>query len=207
MAFRLFPREESFYDDFERAAEIVLEAAGLIVDATEHFEKVVENAKRLERLEHDGDQVTHDIMARLNRTFITPIDREDIHQLASALDDVLDLIEEVTERFILYKVQRITPQAKQIASVIRQQAEEIHNMIPKLRDMRHERIMEHCIEINRLENAGDRLLREALAALFDGSPDPLTVIKWRELYGLMETATDKCEDVANTIEGIVLKNA
>ena len=207
MVFRLIPKEQLFYDDFERAAGIILTAAGLLVDATEHFEKLNETAKQLERLEHDGDQVLHDIMARLNRTFITPIDREDIHQLASRLDDVLDLIEEVSERFILYKVQTITPQARQLAKVIQQQAQEIHKVMPKLRDMRHERIMEHCIEINRLENTGDQLLREAFAALFDGQPDPLIVIKWRELYELMELATDKCEDVANTIEGIVLKNA
>lgn len=207
MGFRLIPKEEAFYDQFERAAGIVLTAAGLLVEATEHIEKVAEHARRMERLEHDGDQVLHDIMARLNRTFITPIDREDIHQLAAELDDVLDLIEETTERFVLFKVQAMSPTAKEIAQVILQQAEEIHKVIPKLRDMRHERIMEHCIEINRLENAGDRLLREAFASLFDGNPDPLTVIKWRELYELMERATDKCEDVANTIEGIVLKNA
>ena len=207
MAFRLFRKEESFYDDFERSAEIVLAAAGLIVEATEHFEKIVDSAKRLKQLEHDGDQVLHDMMGRLNRTFITPIDREDIHQLAAALDDVLDLIEEVAERFVLYKVRTITPLAQQMAKVIQQQAQEIHKVIPKLRDLRHERVMEHCIEVNRLENTGDQLLREGLVALFDGTPDPLTVIKWRELYGLMELATDKCEDVANAIEGIVLKNA
>ena len=207
MGFRLIPKEEKFYDEFERAAKIVLNAATLLVEATERFETLAENAKRIERLEHDGDQVLHDIMARLNRTFITPIDREDIHHLAAALDDVLDLIEETTERFILFKVQSIMPTAVEIARVIQQQAQEINHVIPKLRDMRHERIIEHCIEINRLENAGDRLLRDAFARLFDGSPDPLNVIKWRELYELMEAATDKCEDVANVVEGIVLKNA
>jgi predicted phosphate transport protein (TIGR00153 family) len=207
MAFRLIPREEKFYDEFERLASIVLKAAGMLQEATERFETLAENAKRVERLEHDGDQITHDIVARLNRTFITPIDREDIHQLAAALDDVLDLIEETTERFILFKIQAMTPPAAQIAKVIQQQAQEIHLIISKLKDMRHERILEHCIEINRLENAGDRLLREAFASLFDGTPDPLYVIKWRELYELMELATDKCEDVANTVESIVLKNA
>jgi uncharacterized protein Yka (UPF0111/DUF47 family) len=207
MAFRLIPREESFYDQFEQQAEIVRQAAGLLVEATSHFELLAEKAKQLERLEHDGDQVTHDIMARLNRTFITPLDREDIHQLAAALDDVLDLVEATTEQFILYKITTVSPQAKQLAEVIRQQAEEIHKVISKLRHLRHEQVMEHCIEINRLENVGDRLLRDAMGALFEGAPDPLLVIKWRDIYTLLESATDKCEDVANVVEAIVLKNA
>ncbi|HAM39943.1 MAG: phosphate transport regulator [Omnitrophica WOR_2 bacterium RIFCSPLOWO2_02_FULL_63_16] len=207
MGFRLIPKDESFFDLFEQQAAILLEASGVLVEATERFETLAANAKRLERLEHDGDQLTHELMAKLNRTFITPFDREDIHQLVAALDDVLDLMEAVTERFILFKVQQIMAPAKEIAKVIQQQAQEIHRVIPKLRHMRHEQIMPHCIEINRLENVGDRLLRDAFAALFDGSPDPIAVIKWRELYELLETATDKGEDVANTIEGIVLKNA
>ena len=207
MAFRLIPKEESFFDQFEQFAEILLQAAGLLVEATGRFETLPEQAKRLERLEHDGDQITHDIMARLNRTFITPIDREDIHELASAQDDILDLIEATTERIILYKVRSILPGAQQLAQVIQQQVQEIHAVVPKLRDMRRERILEHCIEVNRLENAGDRILRDSMSALFEGNNDPITVIKWRDLYTLLESATDKCEDVANVIEGIVLKNA
>ena len=207
MAFRLIPKDESFYDQFERQAEILLQAAGVLVEVTRQFEALGEKAKQLERLEHDGDQVTHDIMARLNRTFITPLDREDIHQLASALDDVLDLMEATTEQFILYKITTVSPQEKQLAEVIQQQAEEIYKVIPKLRHLRDEQVMEHCIAINRLEKGGDRLLRDAMGALFEGAPDPLLVIKWRDLYTLLESATDKCEDVANVVEGIVLKNA
>jgi len=207
MAFRLIPKEESFFDLFEQLAEILVKAADLLLEATTRFETLPENAKRLERLEHDGDKVTHEIMARLNRTFITPIDREDIHQLTAALDDVLDLIEATTERFVLYKVTSVTPATQQLAKVIQQQVEEIHRVIPKLRHMRHEHIMEHCIEINRLENVGDRLLRDSIGGLFEQAPDPLAVIKWRDIYTLLESATDKCEDVANVIEGVVLKNA
>lgn len=207
MAFRLIPKEESFYDQFERQAEILLQAAGVLVEATRQFETLGEKAKQLERFEHDGDQVIHDIMARLNRTFITPLDREDIHQLASALDDVLDLMEATTERFVLYKIAAVTPGAQQLAEVIQQQAQQIHKVIPKLRHLRYEQVMEHCIEINRLENVGDRLLRDSIGALFEGTPDPLLVIKWRDLYTLLESATDKCEDVANVVEAIVLKNA
>lgn len=206
MAFRLIPREESFFDLFEHLADILLKAAGLLVEATERVETLPENAKRLERLEHDGDQITHELMTRLNRTFITPIDREDIHELGTALDDILDLIEATTEQFILYKVTTMTPAALQLAHVIQQQVNEIHRVMPQLRHLRHEPIMEHCVEINRLENAGDRLLRDSIAALFNGTPDPLAVIKWRDIYTLLESATDKCEDVANVIEGIVLKN-
>jgi predicted phosphate transport protein (TIGR00153 family) len=206
MAFRLIPKEESFFDLFEQLTGILVKAGGHLAEAMAHPEALKEHALRLERLEHDGDQVTHEIITRLNRTFITPFDRDDIHGLTTALDDVLDLIEAATERFVLYKITAMQPQAKEIATVIQQQLQQIEKIVPKLRHLRHEHIIEHCIEINRLENAGDRLLRDAFAALFTGTPDPIHVIKWRELYEFLETATDKCEDVANVIESIVLKN-
>lgn len=207
MGFRLIPKEQSFFELFEKASNNLLNAGRLLVQTMEKFDGIAENAQRMERLEHDGDQITHEIMARLNQTFITPLDREDIHQLASALDDVLDFIEATTERFVLYKIKTITPYAKEMAEVVAKQVEEIHEMMPKLRHMRQEEILKHCIEINRLENTGDRLLRNAVVALFDSKSDPLDVMKWRELYELMETANDKSEDVAVVIEGIVLKNA
>ena len=207
MRFRLIPKEESFFDLFEQASNNLLEAGRLLADTMERFDKVAEHAQRMERLEHEGDQLIHDIMARLNRTFITPLDREDIHQLASAIDDVLDFIEATTERFVLYKITSVTPFAKDLSHVIAQQVEEVHRIMPQLRRMRQPDILQHCIEINRLENAGDRILRNAVAALFDSQTNPLEVMKWRELYELMESATDKCEDVAVVIEGIVLKNA
>jgi predicted phosphate transport protein (TIGR00153 family) len=207
MAFRLIPKEESFYDMFEQLSGILVEGADVLVEAMAKFESVAESAKRLERLEHDGDQITHDIIAKLNRTFITPIDREDIHRLASDLDDVLDLMEAATERFILYRVTSLRPEAEQIAKVIQQQVRQVQQMLPKLRHLRHERILEHCIEINRLENTGDRILRDSIGRLFEGTPDPLTVLKWRGLYELLEVATDRCQDIANTVEAIVLKHA
>jgi len=207
MAFRLIPKDESFFDLFEQAANRLVTAAGVLVEATGRSETLADNAKRLERLEHDADQLTHELVEKVNRTFITPFDREDIYNLATELDDVMDLMEATTERFILFKVQQVLPQAQEIAKVIQQQAQEIQRVMPQLRRLSRDSIMPHCVEINRLENVGDRLLRDAMAALFDGRYDPLTVIKWRELYELMEQATDKCEDVANTIEGIVLKNA
>ena len=207
MPFRLIPKEESFFDLFEKASTNLLEAARLFTETLEHFEKVSENAQRMERKEHEGDQIIHEIMARLNRTFITALDREDIHELASAIDDVLDFMEATTERFILYKIKQVTPYAKDMAHVIAKQAQEIHFIMPKLRKMRHEEILQHCIEINRLENAGDRLMRTAVTELFEQEKDPFLAMKWRELYELMEDATDSGEDVAVVIEGIVLKNA
>lgn len=207
MAFRFIPREESFFDLFEKASENLLQAGQLLVQTMEQFDSVAENARRMERLEHDGDQITHEIVARLNRTFITPLDREDIHRLASAMDDVLDLMEATTERFVLYQVKTVTSFAIELARVIAKQVEEIHHVLPHLRKMHQQDILRHCIEINRLENEGDRLLRAAVVQLFDSQANPLDVMKWRELYDLMESATDKNEDVAVVIEAIVLKNA
>ncbi|MCS6952892.1 MAG: DUF47 family protein [Bryobacterales bacterium] len=205
----LIPREEAFFDLFEKLSEKLQTAARLLVDTTEHFDHLNDNAMRMERLEHDGDQVVHEIMARLSRTFITPLDREDIHRLASALDDVLDFIEATTEHFVIYKIREATPPARELAQVIAKQVEEIASMIAQLRKLEHKNISQHCIEINRLENQGDRILRGALADLFNNhnGASPLEVLKWRDLYEIMEAATDKGEDVADVFESIALKNA
>ena len=206
--FTLIPKETQFFGLFEKLSKLLLEAGRVLHEVTSSdFRDLQEKAQRLERLEHDADQVTHEIMAKLNRTFITPIDREDIHQLATAMDDVMDFIEGVTEHLILYKVKQPTSQFKALAEAVYHQVQEIDKMIPRLKNLRHSDILQHCIEINRLENQGDRILREAVANLFDRGGDPLEVMKWRELYAMLETATDKCEDVAVAIEGIFLKNA
>lgn len=205
--FNFLPRETKFFDMFERSAQNLLKGAYILKDLANDFTTLTENAAKLERLEHDSDQITHEIMERLNKTFVTPIDREDIHELTAALDDVMDFIEAATERMILYKIKAATPEMKRIADVIFRQAEEINKVMPRLKDLKHAHVMEHCIEINRLENEGDRILREAVANLFDNRTDPLEVIKWRDIYDYLETATDKCEDVAVIIEGIVLKHA
>ena len=207
MAFRLVPKEEIFFDLFQQASNNLSEAGKVLAETMEHFDRLPEYAHKLERLEHAGDQITHDLMARLNKTFITPIDREDIHRLASALDDVLDFIEAVTERFMLYKIKTATHHAKELAKVVAAQVEEIHRAMGELRKLSHKHVMEHCIEVNRLENQGDRVARAAVSELFDSQQPPLEVMKWRELYDLLETATDKCEDVAVVIEGIVLKHS
>ena len=205
--FQLIPKEQQFFGLFERLAEHLLQAGTLLHELVSDVHQIGEKAKQLERVEHDADQVTHQIMAKLNSTFITPIDREDIHQLATALDDVIDFIEGAAEHMILYEIQQPTPQFKALAEVVFRQVTEIHKMMPRLNNLRHADILVHCIEVNRLENEGDRIDREALAELFEKRGDPLEVMKWRDLYDLLETATDKCEDVAVAIEGIFLKNA
>src|SRR5574341_839524 len=134
MAFRLIPKEESFFDLFEKASDNLFEAAKLLAETMAEFDKLQENAVRMERIEHGGDQIVHEISARLNQTFITPLDREDIHHLASALDDVLDLIEQTTERFVLFKVKEVTPFATELAQVVLRQVEQIHMIMPELRD-------------------------------------------------------------------------
>ncbi len=206
MQLRLIPQETGFFDLFERASNNLMVAARLLVETVDKFDALAENAERMKRLEHEGDQITHDILARLHRSFITPIDREDIHMLASALDDVMDFIEATTERFVMCSVSQPNSHAKALAQVILKQVEEIHQIMPQLRRLREDNILQHCIEINRLENEGDRILRVAVAELFTSRDDLLEVIKWREIYDLMETATDKSEDVADVIEAIVLKN-
>ncbi len=203
---RLIPKEIRFFELFERSAKLLLEGGKVLHEALGRVEQLVPMAERLERLEHDADQVTHEIMAKLNRTFITPLDREDIHRLATALDDVMDFIEGVTEHLVLYKVKSIPPSFASLGEAVLKQVEQINQMIPRLKDLRHSDILQHCIEVNRLENEGDRILREAVAQMFEKGGDPLEVMKWRELYGMLETATDKCEDVAVVIEGIFLKN-
>ena len=177
MAFRLIPKDESFFDLFEQMSKLLVEATGVLVEATEHVGSMAKQAKRLERLEHDADQLTHELMEKLNRTFITPLDREDIHQLATELDDIMDLMEATTERFVLFKVKEIMPQAHEITRVIHQQVQELDQALPKLRRLRRESIMPHCIEVNRLENTADRLVRTAFANLFDGRHDALAFLK------------------------------
>ena len=203
--FRLIPREEKFFEFFEKAANNILEGAKVLVQMTdERGADLQERWKRLEDLEHVGDKITHQIIRKLNRTFITPIDREDIHSLAVALDDVMDLIEASAARMSLYKIKQPTEEARKLAQVILKSAQEIVKAVSNLERM--DNVMEHCIEINRLENMADEISREAIADLFDKGHDPMDVIKWKEIYETMEMATDGCEDVANIVESVALKS-
>jgi predicted phosphate transport protein (TIGR00153 family) len=204
--FNLIPKEVRFFDLFDQQSQHIIHAAGLLQDMVQNFSDARAKANAIKEIEHQGDQVTHEIVRRLNTTFITPIDREDIHDLATHLDDVLDFIEAVAERLVVYRIKEVTSPARALADVIMQTAQAMDRAIKCLRTM-DPGFHEHAVEVNRLENSADRLLRESLAALFEESVDPIEVIKWKEIYETMETVTDRCEDVANVIEGIILKMA
>jgi predicted phosphate transport protein (TIGR00153 family) len=201
------PREESFFDMLDRASQNLRKAGKLLIESLRNPEDLDASAKQMKVLEEEGDAILHDLMDKLHLTFITPLDREDIHDLISALDDVLDFIEAAADRFALYHPPTILPEAVELAEVIDRQTEEIHTIVPLLRRVTRTAILPHCIEINRLENVADGKLRHALQKLFAAPADPLHVIQWKELYELLEAAADKAEDVADVIEGIVLKNA
>ncbi len=203
--FRFIPRDEKFFDMFEAAALNIREAAVALKEMVESEGNYDTWWKQVEEYEHKGDRLTHELMKKLNQTFITPLDREDIHQLGSGLDDVVDLIEAAATRMALYGIKRCTPEAKRLAELIHHMAEEIVLSVQNLNAMNN--ILSHCVEINRLENLADIVSRDAIAALFKEGNDPIDIIKWKEIYETLETATDRCEDVADILERIVLKNA
>jgi len=206
--FPFIPREEKFFDLFQASAQNVVEAAHRLKEMVDSWENVEGSLDEITKLEHQGDTITHDIMARLNRTFVTPFDREDIVELAHSLDDIIDFIHAAADSMLLYKVSRPGPRAKELADIIVQAAEEVEKVMPQLR--KHivlSQVLKRCVEINRLENVADRVYRSAIAELFSDSADIANVIKWREIYAHMESATDRCEDVANVLEGVAIKHA
>ncbi len=204
--FRLLPREEKFFDLFEQQAAHVVSASRVLEDLVLDYASGEARARQIKDLEHAGDSLTHEMVRRLNTTFVTPIDREDIYALASRLDDVLDLIDAVADRIVLYRIGKPTDGCIDMAKIIVKAAEETDRAVHCLRTL-SPFYHKHAVEVNRLENQADRLLRDELTALFDHEPNPITVIKWKELYETMEAVTDRCEDVVNVIEGIVLKMA
>ncbi len=200
----LFPKQEDFFALFRRQAELARKGADLLRDMMEHFDRLEERAQELKAVEHEADGVTHEVFGKLNRSFVTPLEREDIHDLASGLDDVLDAVEAIASRLVLFKIPRSTPAAVQLATIIATAAAQIEQAVGHLRDSSD--LLDHTVEINRLENEADNVSRHAVADLFGGGHELLDVLRWREIYGRLEGAADKCEDVANTIEAIVLKN-
>jgi predicted phosphate transport protein (TIGR00153 family) len=205
VSLRLFPREESFFDLFAQQGALVREGCDLLYAQLNHFDEREEYSRKLKDVEHRGDLVTHEIFERLNRTFITPLEREDIHALASGLDDVLDSVEAIGHRMVIFKVPAVTTQALQLAEILTRCATQIEQAAKNLRDFKN--LMAFTIEINRLENEADAISRDAVADLFTGRHEVLDVMRWKELYGRLENAADQCEDVANTIESIVIKNS
>jgi hypothetical protein len=199
------PREREFFDLFEEAATNIVRAADLLDQMLASYPEHAELARDVLVCEQEGDRITHDIIQRLNQTFVTPIDREDILQLASALDDIVDYTEEVADYLGLYKIEAPMEQAQRQAHILLQATRQISQAMPRLRSFRD--ISHYTVEINRLENDGDRTTREAVASLFDGGIDPMVVIRWKDIFERLEAAIDATEHVANILEGIVIKNA
>ena len=204
----LVKKEEAFFDMFERATKNLSASVDVFLEMIKDFSKLEQGVQKLDELEHEGDIITHEIMDRLNRTFITPIDRDDIHAIAAGIDDVLDLTEEVADRIFLYKLEKPTQNLVQMAQILHQSVMEVAKAITSLRDLkRPRRILDYAIEINRLENEADMLLKMTMVELFERATSPLEVIKWKEVYESLEKAIDKCEDMAVVIESVVVKNA
>jgi len=206
--FPFIPREQKFFDLFEESAHNMVKAARGLKRMVDTWGDIRKSVDEIDDLEHKGDTITHQIMAQLNRTFVTPFDREDIAMLAHTLDDVTDFIHAAADAMLIYKIDHPTSRAKELADIIVQAAVEVEKAIPQLRHRAELRkILERCVEINRLENLADRVFRSAQAELFGDTADMAQVIKWREIYEHMESATDRCEDVSNVLEGVALKYA
>ncbi|MDH7602684.1 MAG: DUF47 family protein [Armatimonadota bacterium] len=208
MQLRLLPKEEKFFELFRQQANNVVEGARLLKSFLEDYTDLEQKRLKIEMAESTGDEIAHRIIEKLNTTFITPMDREDIHALASALDDILDFVYACAQRLHLYGVKTITKDAIALANVILRAAEETAALVDEMEDLRNVKSLKNrWIEVNRLENEGDRISRQAIAELFEKEKDPIEVIKWKEIYEHLETAIDKCEDAANIVEAVVLKNA
>lgn len=202
---RILPREEGFHDMFVELAENVSLAAKAMVAMLQDFSNPSAAAEKIKDLEHANDTITHNLIKKLNRTFITPFDREDIHELASKIDDVLDLTDAAASRLVTYRIEKIRPGVVDLASALKEATDELVAAVKVLEKRDH--VLDHCIEINRLENEADRLCRNLIANLFEQEKDPVQIIKWKEIIEVLEIAADKCEDVANVIETITLKSA
>ena len=202
---QLIPRDVKFYDLFREQAENIHQAAQMLVNLFEDFKDVEKHVAEIKFLEHKGDQLTHALMMKLNKTFITPFDREDIHALGSALDDVLDLVDAAASRLVTYKVTAVTPGARQLSKVILHGTDIIVQAIGQLN--KPQNILEYCDQLAMLEEEADRIKGECVARLFENSTNPVEIIKWKEIYEVLEATTDKCEDVADVLEAVVLKAA
>lgn len=204
--FSIMPSEPKFFDLFERSVANVANAAKELANFFDNYTNVPQKVARMTELEHNGDAITHQIMEQLHRTFVTPLDREDIALLTERLDDVMDFMEGAANAMLLYRIEQPTSRAREMAAILVALTNELVIAVPCLRNRsKMKEILEHCVEINRLENEADAIVRHALAELFDGT-SIADVIKWREIYEHLETAVDKGEDVANVLEGVVLKH-
>jgi len=196
--------DREFFDLFERAGENMVRATELLDEMLARYPETEHLARDILACEHDGDRVTHEVFQRLNQTFVTPIDREDILQLSAALDDIVDYTEEVADYLGLYRIEAPMAQAQRLAGVLRDATRQIAAAIPLIPGFKD--ISEQMVEVHRLENEGDRITREAVASLFEGGIDPIVVIRWKDIFERLENAIDSTERAAFILEGIVIKN-
>jgi uncharacterized protein Yka (UPF0111/DUF47 family) len=209
MLSRLLPRETSFFDHFDRHVALTLQGVREFVALAAGEGAIAERVKRIKEIEHETDVITHQCVEALHKTFITPIGRDSIHRLISRMDDIMDFVEAASERISLYEIREMTPELRDFASVLLRACEQLATALHGLRDLkrRGDAIVAACIEVNRLENEADAVLRTAVARLFREEKDAIAIIKWKEIYEALEEATDRCEDVANIIEGVVLEHS
>src|SRR5947209_12352580 len=203
--FGFMRKDPTYFTMFSDIAKNLIAGAHALVDLFDNYPTRDEKRAEIKRIEHIGDDITHSVLTKLNQTFITPFDREDIHRLATSLDDVLDFIHAAGERLVMYKILAAPPSSSELAQVIVKQCAELASAVSMLE--KHDHVLEHCVEINRLENEADRIARDSIARLFEREKDPIALIKMKELYEVLETATDKAEDAANVLETVVLKGA
>jgi uncharacterized protein len=204
VAFRLIPREAKFFDDFLAMADEVQRGARLLEEMLGPEAPDWDKADEIKAVEHKCDSLTHEIIQRLNRTFVTPLDREDIHALARSLDDVMDAIDASAAVVRLYKLRSVRFGARELAAIITTSVDQVRLAFQALE--KHKGLVTHAVEINRLENEADRVHQQALSSLFDDERDPIIVLKWKETFDFLESATDRCEDVANLLEGVMVKH-
>ncbi len=204
--FGLTPKDDKFFAMFREMTWNIIEGAELLKEMLDNYHDPVGSQIRIKEVEHKGDSITHEIIKKLNKSFVTPLEREDIYALSGALDDILDLIDATAQRFVMYNVEKPTPQAKELAFLILKACQVISKGVSHLGG-KMEHISECCVDVNSLENESDRVCREAISQLFHEEKDPIQLIKWKEIYETLEKAVDKCEDAANILESVVLKNA
>jgi predicted phosphate transport protein (TIGR00153 family) len=202
---RFMPHDGDFFVLFQKQAENIVAGARAFVSLLEHYTGVPEQVQSIKAIEHAGDEITHQIFRKLNQTFITPFDREDMHELCGTLDDVIDLIDAAASRFVLYRVTEVRPGTIELVKVLAAATQELNEAIHAMESP--DKALHRVIEINRLENESDRICRTLIAQLFEEEKNPVEIIKWKEIYEVIETAVDKCEDVSNVIESVILKNA
>lgn len=202
----LIPKDTSFFQMFSEMSDNLVTGARTLVDLFANYRDVEKTIDTVQKIERQGDELTHNVLTKLNQTFITPFDREDIHQLASSLDDVLDFVNASGARLVMYRITNPPPAAGELAKIILLQSQELQKAVSLLQKQKNGDVLAHCVEINRLENEADQVSQKGIATLFDNEKDPINLIKTKELLEFLERATDKAEDAANVLETVVLKN-